>query len=264
MFEFHTDKARYFEMQRRTAAEYILPRAHAALARPRPWRVLEVGCAEAGVLKAFLDAGHTAVGIELETWRADVARDFLAGEIAAGRAQIRTDDIYEVDPADFGAGGFDLIILKDVIEHIPEQERMLPRLRAFLAPGGVIFFGFPPWLMPFGGHQQIARSPRVTRVPWLHLLPETLYRRYLRAAGESGHIVDELESIRGTRISIERFERLCARSGLRIRERTLWLFNPIYAMKFGLKAMALPKPLAAIPGVRNLYTTAAYYIVEAT
>ncbi len=264
MFDFHSDKARYFEMQRRTAAEYILPRAHATLAQPRPWRVLEVGCAEAGVLKAFLDAGHHAVGIELEFWRADLAREFLAAEIAAGRADIRTDNIYEVDPGDFGTEGFDLIILKDVIEHIPQQGRMLPRLREFLAPGGVMFFGFPPWYMPYGGHQQIARSKRVSRMPWLHLLPGPLYGRYLRSAGESEVIVEELESIRGTRISIERFENLCKESGLRIRERTLWLFNPIYAMKFGLKARALPKVLAAVPGVRNLYTTAAYYIVEAT
>ncbi len=263
MFEFHTDKARYFEMQRRTAAEYILPRVHAALARPRPWRVLEVGCAEAGVLKAFLDAGHEGVGIELETWRADLARDFLAAEIEEGRVEIRTDNIYEVEPGDFGAGGFDVIILKDVIEHIPAQERMLPRLGEFLAPGGVIFFGFPPWQMPFGGHQQIARSKRVTRVPWLHLLPETLYSRYLRRAGESEHIVNELESIRDTRMTIERFEQLCEESDLRVRERTLWLFNPIYAMKFGLTARALPKPLAVVRGLRNLYTTAAYYIVEA-
>ena len=264
MFEFHTDKGRYFEMQRRTAAEYILPQVHAAVAKPRPWRVLEVGCAEAGVLKAFLDAGHTGVGIELETWRADLARDFLSAEIAEGRVDIRTDDIYEVDPSDFGPEGFDLIILKDVIEHIPAQERMLPRLREFLAPGGVMFFGFPPWYMPFGGHQQIARSKRVTRIPWLHLLPEALYSRYLRGAGEADFIVEELEGIRATQISIERFERLCVESGLRVRERTLWLFNPIYAMKFGLKARALPKPLAALPGIRNLYTTAAYYIVEAT
>ena len=262
MFEFHRDKTRYFEMQRRTAAEYIVPRVTAALARPWPWRVLEVGCAEAGVLKAFTDLGHEAVGIELETHRAQLARDFLAAEIAEGRAEIRTDDIYDVAPADLGRG-FDVIILKDVIEHIPEQQRMIPRLVEFLAPGGVIFFGFPPWQMPFGGHQQIARSKAVTRAPWLHLLPKRLYEGYVAAAGESLHIREELASIRATRIGVERFERIVGESGLAVLDRELWLFNPIYALKFGLKAVALPKPFARLRHVRNLYTTAAYYVVGA-
>ena len=260
MFEFHRDKARYFEMQRRTAAEYVVPRVLAQLAKPGPWRVLEVGCAEAGVLKAFMELGHEAVGVELEVHRAELAREFLAEEIARGRASIRTDNIYDVQPADLG-GGFDVVVLKDVIEHIPEQERMVPRLREFLNPGGVIFFGFPPWYMPFGGHQQVAASPRVTRVPWLHLLPRRAYAKYLRAAGETEHIVTELESIRDTRISIERFERIVGESGLQVLDRELWLFNPIYALKFGLRAVPLSKPLAALPGLRNLYTTAAYYVV---
>ena len=262
MFEFHRDKARYFEMQRRTAAEYIVPRIVRTLARPGPWRVLEVGCAEAGVLKAFAELGHEVVGVELETHRATLARMFLAEEIGEGRASIRTDDVYDVDAADLG-GAFDVVVLKDVIEHLPEQERMVPRLRSFLRPGGVIFFGFPPWYMPFGGHQQIASSKRVTRAPWLHLLPERAYGTYLRAAGESPEIVAELESIRGTRISIERFEAIARASDLAVLDRELWLFNPIYAYKFGLRAVALPKALAAVSGLRNLYTTAAYYVVGA-
>ena len=260
MFEFHRDKARYFEMQRRTAAEYIVPRVLGQLARPRPWRVLEVGCAEAGVLKAFADLGHEVVGVELETHRAALAREFLAGEIAAGRASIRTDDVYDVTAEDLG-GAFDVVVLKDVIEHLPDQARMVPRLRGFLRAGGVLFFGFPPWHMPFGGHQQIAASKRVTRAPWLHLLPAGAYGRYLRAAGESDHIVAELEGIRATGISVERFEQIVRDSGLVVLDRELWFFNPIYAYKFGLRALALPSALAAIPGARNLYTTAAYYVV---
>ena len=55
---------------------------------------------------------------------------------------------------------FDLILLKDVIEHIPDQERVIPYLKEFLKPGGRVFFGFPPWYMPHGGHQQRRRVRR--------------------------------------------------------------------------------------------------------
>ncbi len=263
MFEFHTDKTRYFEMQRRTAAEYVLPLV-AEFLQPGARRVLEVGCAEAGVLQAFLDAGFTGVGIELEESRAQTARKFLAKAIESGQVSIRTDNIYEVEPSDFGPAGFDVIVLKDVIEHIPQQERMIPRLAEFLAPGGLIFFGFPPWQMPFGGHQQIAKSKWVTRVPWLHLLPKTLYASYIRRAGELPHIQDELADIRSTRISLERFEAIVKASNLSVSRRKLWFFNPIYALKFGVAAKALPAWLAAIPVLRNFYTTAAFYVVTAS
>lgn len=263
MFDFHTDKPRYFEMQRRIAAEFVLPMVATHLAAAPPWRVLEVGCAEAGVLKAFLDAGHEATGIELSAHRADLAREFLADEIAAGRARIRADDVYDVEPSELEPGGFDVIVLKDVIEHIPQQERMIPRLAEFLAPGGKIFFGFPPWMMPFGGHQQIARSAAVGRIPWLHLLPRPVYARYLAAAGEPEHVRDELADIRSTRITIERFERIVRASGLAIEERRLWLTNPIYALKFGIAPRRQLGLLARLPVVRNFVSTAAYYVVSA-
>ena len=259
MFEFHTDKARYFEMQRATAAEHVLPMIGAHLGASS-WRVLEVGCAEAGVLKAFLDQGHTGVGIELELSRANTARQMLASEIRDGRVEIRTDNIYDVQPADLGEP-FDVIILKDVIEHIPQQERMLPRLAEFLRPGGVIFFGFPPWQMPFGGHQQIAMTKWVNKVPWIHLLPEAAYAKWVARAGEPAHIREELADIRSTRISLERFERIVPASGLRIAERKLWLLNPIYALKFGWKPVVLPEVFTRVPYLRNFYTTAAFYVV---
>ena len=263
MFDFHTDKPRYFEMQRRVAAEHVLPMVARHVRAPGPWRVLEVGCAEAGVLKAFLDAGHVATGIELLRGRAELAEGFLAEEIAAGRARIRADDVYDVEPGELEPRGFDVIVLKDVIEHIPHQERMVPRLAEFLAPGGRIFFGFPPWRMPFGGHQQIARSAAVSRVPWLHLLPRRLYAGYVAAAGERARVREELADIHNTRISIGRFERIVAEAGLSVEERVLWLTNPIYAHKFGLAPRRQLGLVSRLPGVRDFVSTAAYYIIGA-
>ena len=262
MFEFHTNKTRYFEMQRRISHEYVLPLLTKHIKKEGSWRVLEVGCAEAGVLKAFVDAGHYGVGIELENSRAELARSFIDDLIKAGRASIITKDIYKVDPHELEPEGFDAIILKDVIEHIPNQEKMVPRLAEFLAPGGKIFFGFPPWMMPFGGHQQIGKTPWVSKVPWIHLLPAPMYRGWVKLAGEPQGVRDELENVRSTRITTERFERIVRDSNLEISERILWMFNPIYALKFGIGARKQFKIFSAIPFVRNFVSTAAYYIVS--
>jgi len=249
-------------MQRRISEEYVLPLLEKHIKKPKPWRVLEVGCAEAGVLKAFVDNGHQGVGIELEEARADLARTFLVDAIKGGRASIITEDIYKVEPDELEPAGFDAILLKDVIEHIPNQEKMVPRLAEFLAPGGKIFFGFPPWMMPFGGHQQIGKGTIVSKVPWIHLLPSPLYRGWIKLAGEPVHIQDELENVRSTRITIERFERIVRQSNLEVSERILWMFNPIYSLKFGIKARKQFSMFSALPFVRNFISTAAYYVVS--
>jgi len=65
MFEFHQDKRTYFDYQYRTAKEYILPFVRKNHPLPQAAKVLEIGCGEAGVLKAFLEEGCECVGIEL-------------------------------------------------------------------------------------------------------------------------------------------------------------------------------------------------------
>jgi len=262
MFEFHKDKGRYFEMQRRISEEYILPLLKKHVKKSASWKVLEVGCAEAGVLKAFVDEGHYGVGIELEEGRAELARAFLKEHIENGRASILTQDIYKVDPHQLEPDGFDVIILKDVIEHIPNQEKMVPRLAEFLAPGGHIFFGFPPWMMPFGGHQQIGKTAVVSKGPWIHLLPAPVYRAWVKLAGEPEKVRNELENVRSTRITIERFERIVRASELVVSERILWMFNPIYSLKFGIAAQKQFKLFSSIPILRNFVSTAAYYVIS--
>ena len=79
-------------------------------------------------------------------------------------------DIYQVDIEKDLNGLFDIIVLKDVIEHIHDQAKLIGWMKNFLKPGGIVFFGFPPWYMPFGGHQQMCHS-KISRLPYIHLLP---------------------------------------------------------------------------------------------
>lgn len=79
--------------------------------------------------------------------------------------------------------------------------------------------------MPFGGHQQICRHP-LCRLPFIHLLPRSLYQKYLEIMGESEIRINELISIRRSGMSIENFEDLCTKTNCRIIDRTLWLVNP--------------------------------------
>jgi SAM-dependent methyltransferase len=262
MFDFHGNKEVYFEYQYLTARDHIIPFIRDAKPEEEIRTVLEIGCAEAGVLKAFLEIGCSCIGIELSEGRVRTAEKLHAEALAAGKISFITRDIYQIDPERDLAFKFDVIILKDVIEHIPNQEQFIPLLKSFLNPSGVIFFGFPPWQMPFGGHQQICKSRLLSRWPYLHLLPKPLYYGLLRWFGEPQQRQEGLIEIRDTGISIERFERIIRKSGMHIARRTLWLLNPIYKYKFGKGPYRQIGLIGLIPGLRNFLTTAVYYVIR--
>lgn len=259
MFEFHKDRRVYFDMQVENAREYVIP----FIEKFRPVkpgdRVLEIGCGEAGVLKAFMDKGCVAVGVEFDTIRLEWGGQWLSEELASGKLKFISKDIYDVDPQKELEGRFDIIVLKDVIEHIHDQEKLIGWMKTFLLPGGVIFFGFPPWQMPFGGHQQIAKSRIVSKVPYTHLLPSFLYRSMLKAFKEN---VDELMEIRETGISIERFEKIVKKTGYNIVEKAHYFINPIYKYKFRIKPRLQGKLLSRIRYIRNYFTTCVYYLIQ--
>jgi len=221
-------------------------------------RVLELGCGEGGVLKGFLDKGLTGVGIELDEVRLVDARDWLSDEIATGKVSFFLEDIYNIDAAALG-GKFDIILLKDVIEHIPNQQELITHLQQFLTDNGVIFFGFPPWQMPLGGHQQILKSSFWSKIPYYHLLPMPVYKWILRSAGENA---EEMAEIKETGISIERFEKISRRAGYCLLNKKHYLINPIYQYKFGWKPRKQFAVISALPWIRNFFTTCVYYLIQ--
>ena len=262
MRAFHKDKRRYFDIQYKTAKEHIIPFLSDQLDFDKKLDVLEIGCAEAGVLKAFTELENRCVGIELLSSRIKLASGFMSSELESGLIRFINKNIYDIDIEKDIGNRFDLIILKDVIEHIPDQVRFMDQIGNFLKNNGVIFFGFPPWQMPFGGHQQICESKFLSYLPYYHLLPMRLYKGLLKAGGESDQKILELEEIKETGISLERFEYTCKKSAFQIRKRKLFFINPIYQYKFNLRPRKQLGLIASIPYLRNFLTTCGYYVIS--
>ncbi len=263
MFEFHKNKPKYFLHQYQTAKDYIVPFVERDMTLGVDTRVLEIGCAEAGVLKAFVEKGCSCVGIELRDHRIELAKEFQPEAVESGQLKFIVSDIYDIDVEKDVDDLFDLIILKDVIEHIHEQEKIMVELKCFLRPEGKIFFGFPPWYMPYGGHQQVCKSKIAARLPYYHILPVPLYRSILGFLGEAKNKQASLLEIKETGISIERFERICRSLNYTIIQEQPWLFNPIYRFKFGLKPRKQLGIINHIPWFRDFVTTAVYYTIKA-
>lgn len=262
MYEFHGDKRRYFEMTQKVTVQHVIPFLGSSWKFPENMSVLEIGCGEAGVLKAFSDLGYQCTGIELEESRLEFAREFMKQELAQGKVQFLNKDIYDVIPEQDLGTRFDLIILKDVIEHIPDQGKFMPQLHRFLKPGGRVFFAFPPWQMPYGGHQQVLPQKWASKLPYYHLLPGKLYPIALKILGVKSNGINTMEEIRSTGISIERFLRICKNSNFGVDFRRFYLFNPIYEFKFGIKARKQIWLISNLPFLRNYLTMGVYFVVK--
>ncbi len=261
MFEFHADKERYFEMQLSNSKEYIIPFIKPYFDSQKELKVMEIGCGEAGVLKAFINEGHKCLGVELSEYRVDLAKEFLKEDIRKGNVQIINKNIFDFNVKEFNKQ-FDLIILKDVIEHLPNQRVFIRELKRFLKPQGMIFFGFPPWYMPFGGHQQICKSKIAAILPYYHIFPKSLYKGMLKIFGEHDDTIKELMEIKACGISIERFEKMVKSENFRIERKLHYFINPIYQYKFNLKVRKQARLISRIPFFRNFLTTAVYYLIK--
>ena len=157
---------------------------------------------------------------------------------------------------------YDVILLHDVIEHVPTKELFLVHLRKFLKTKGVLFVGFPAWQMPFGGHQQICRSKLCSHLPFIHLLSNPLYKLLLKTCNEEKGTINELMSIKDCRTSIELFERLIHQCGFSVTDQKLWFNNPHYKQKFHLTPRLLPHWVWRVKYIRNFFTTSCWYVLS--
>lgn len=259
MFEFHADRKRYFDIQVQNAQEHVIPFIQQSKTIISGMRVLEIGCGEAGVLKPFLDLGCKAVGVEFDVVRLTLPQELLKDYISNLQLQFIGKDIYDVDVETELGGKFDIIILKDVIEHIHNQPKLIHELKRFLSKDGVIFFGFPPWQMPFGCHQQLNKNKFLSALPYYHLLPKKIYQWLIKIGNGP---VKELMEIRETKISIENFENIAKHCNYEIINKKHYLINPIYQYKFRIKARTQFSIIAKIPWFRNFVTTCVYYLIQ--
>lgn len=259
MQERHKNKKRYFSEQASTTLKYVIPYVSDQIKIGQQTKVLEIGCAEAGNLKPFLDLGCKATGIDISCGRIELAREFYANHPKKNNLTLICEDIYKVD---LKGKTFDIIIMRDVIEHIPDQEKFMHYVKKFLNPEGKFFLAFPPWQNPFGGHQQVCKNKILSKLPYFHLLPRFLYRFILNIGESNKKRIDELLFIKETGISIERFERILKKEFYSTDKRTFFLINPNYETKFGFKPRRQSGIIAGIPWLRNFFTTAAYYIIS--
>jgi len=93
----------------------------------RSGRLLDVGCHVGTFLTLAEAAGFEVAGVEPSRWGSEIARGRIAGPVHCGA----------VEDAPLPEGGYDVITLWDVIEHLPDPALDIRAIHAALRPGGV-------------------------------------------------------------------------------------------------------------------------------
>ena len=101
---------------------------------PRPRQILEVGCGE-GYSTARLAEAYPGVGIDAIDIAGNIGRLYDGPPGAASFRIAYAENIARERPA-----SYDLIVLSDVLHHVPPGQRLslLEAIRTLLAPGGVL------------------------------------------------------------------------------------------------------------------------------
>jgi len=107
----------------RTLLKYKLP----------PANVLELGCSHGSFVGLLRQAGYSAEGIELSPWVVEFARKSFNVPVSLGPAE----------NLNLPTESFDIVVLMDVLEHLPDPEGTMRHALSLVKQGGLLLIQTP-------------------------------------------------------------------------------------------------------------------------
>lgn len=103
---------------------------------PRPGSMLDIGCGSGRLLYVARRAGWEVMGLELSEEMAQLVRTKLGIRVVVG-------DFLEAEPREISEDPFDLICLRHVLEHLPDCNLAMSKIRELLRPDGHVLIEIP-------------------------------------------------------------------------------------------------------------------------
>jgi ubiquinone/menaquinone biosynthesis C-methylase UbiE len=218
--------------------------------------ILDVGCGKGGCAITLAQALSTPVsGIDIREQDIEVARQ------SAAEYGVSTEfNVLNVIEDPLPDARYGLLLMRDVVEHLPDIPTALTRLREMLDSDGMLYLTFPPWRGPYAGHQHNAKS-MVKFMPYLHAVAPGLFLALLHKLEPErpDWLADERQICRNS-LSRSKFERIVRETGWSIYYRQTYFLRPAF------KRMGLPTIpngfIGRLPIVGEMLSTACEYLLK--
>ncbi len=244
----------YFDYEYTLGQEAVIPWLSKYLMM-EDWSVADFGCHQGGILQALRDLAGIGSGIGFDLNAANISKSPF---VVDKRFHLEAKDILSLDHDRYQ---FDLILIRDVLEHIPDCINVLIQARRCLKSGGHLFVSFPPYYSPFGGHQQLAAN-WAKLVPYLHYLPKSLFFNLVRLEDNdymtAYDSLQDMLSVRKTRLTLFKAEKNFKKANFQLRGREFFLLRPAFKVRYGIPTIS-SGILGQIPGLREILVKGAYY-----
>lgn len=215
-----------------------------------------MGCGPGGCAIALAETLQVPVtGIDLKE------ESIFAGCKAAADAGIASQfHVSDVLQDEIPGDAYGLILMCDVIEHLPNFQIALERLRPKLDADGYLYVSFPPWLGPYAGHHHNAKSA-VRFMPYLHVVAPSLFLKLLhRWEPMRKDWLADMRQIAANRLTMHKFEVAARLSGWKIEHTKTYLLRPAF---FRMGLPTVPNGwLGRLPWIGECITTGCEYLLR--
>lgn len=220
--------------------------------------ICEIGAAEGGVAQSLVLAGaNFALCTDILPHRLEIGKEMA--QKAHLNMQYTTHDIIYDSVLPEWEEKFDVVILRDVIEHLDSAETAIKQIKKIIKPGGVLYITFPPYSSPYGGHQQILGGKFLTRLPYIHLIPKKLFLKLIKGLIPDG--INEVTRLSKIRLSSQEIINVAKSCNYDIIGEDYFLLRPVFKAKYNLPTIKTTK-ISFLPGFRGLFALEASFLLK--
>ena len=243
-------KSYYLHYQETLASNYYIPFLKNNNIELENKKILEIGCGNGGFIKAFSKYSPNCTGFDIKNldWNDDKVRYM--------HLNIFDEDFYA-----HISEKFDIIILRDVIEHIDNNlnDSLFKKIESLSNESSVILITFPPFYSPFGLHQQALLSSFCRYIPFLSLIPKTIMK--IIFCCRKNENIDEMLSLYDSGMRISLFYRLIRKFNYKVIAQKFFHIRPSHELRYGFKTKE-SNFLYNIPIVRELLITGTAFLLN--
>ncbi|ACF14745.1 Methyltransferase type 12 [Chloroherpeton thalassium ATCC 35110] len=237
----------YWGYQYRFGKEVLIPYFKKNHIRIENAAIVEIGCAEGGVLAALIqNGGGFGLGTDIVEPRLQTGRKMNAS--LALNINLQKHGIFQDAIRNEWKERFDLLILRDVIEHLDNPELALQNISGFLNQNGRVLVSFPPYTSPYGAHQHTLKN-FWGYIPFLHYLPDPIFNWTIKTGRKAD--IEEVKRLRQIQLTIDKFKIAALNAGMQIEKESYYLLRPVFKMKFGIPELSLtPGETRYVKGIK--------------